>query len=213
MKPAPPLSTHSAASTVQQETVQQEEKTVQDTFIIETPDQLKAMSDSRRLELVKHLVEQRLTVAQLAEAVGEDKSKLYYHLKELETHGLIEVVETRQKGNLLEKIYRATAKLYTVDRSLFRNEHGMEMVSASVNSILDSAAAEVNRLATSEMTPEKVDAKLLHFHRLVRIPQSRREEFGERIGALLDEFSVGEMEDKKDQYTWTMVLCPRANSE
>lgn len=186
---------------------------MQDAFTIETPEQLKALSDSRRLELVKQLVERPLTVAQLAEAVGEDKSKLYYHLKALETLGLIEVIETRQKGNLLEKIYRATAKLYTVDRSLFRNEHDMEMVSTSVNSLLDSAAAEVNRLATSQMTPEQVDQKLLQFHRLVRIPESRREEFGTRIDALLEEFELDDIDDKKDQYTWTMVLCPRADSD
>lgn len=182
---------------------------MQDTFIIETPEQLKAMSDPRRLELVKHLVERRLTVTQLAEAVGEQKSKLYYHLKELEAHRLIEVVETRQKGNLLEKIYRATAKLYTVDRSIFRNEHDMEMVSASVNSMLDSAAAEMNRLATSAMNPAEVDLKLLHFHRLIRIPKDRRDEFGARIDALLKEYELDDIDDKADQYTWTMVLCPR----
>lgn len=182
---------------------------MQETFTIETPEQLKAMSDSRRLELLKQLVEQRLTVAQLAEAVGEDKSKLYYHLKELETNGLIEVVETRQKGNLLEKLYRATAKLYTVDRSLFRNEHGMEMVSTSINSLLDTAAADVHRLANSGMEHEEVEAKLLHFHRLVRIPESRREEFSERLKALLKDFELGDIADKKDQYTWTVVLCPR----
>ncbi|AWV88209.1 ArsR/SmtB family transcription factor [Bradymonas sediminis] len=186
---------------------------MQDTFKIETPEQLKAMSDSRRLELVKQLVEQKMTVAQLAEAVGEDKSKLYYHLKELETHGLIEVVETRQKGNLLEKLYGASARHYTVDRSLFRHEHGMEMVSASVNSLLDSAAAEVNRLAVAGVDPAEVDAKLLQFHHLVRISPSRREEFGERIRALLEEFRVEELDDPQDLYTWTMVLCPRPDAD
>ncbi len=182
------------------------------TFTIETPDQLKALSDSKRLELVKLLVEQPLTAAQLADAVGRDKSQLYYHLNELQAHELIQVVETRQKGNLIEKVYRATAGFYALDRRLLQNEHGMEMMSVSANSILDSAAAEVNRLANSEMSTEEIEAKLLHFHRLIRIPQSRRKEFGERISALLEEFSMGEINgntNKQDLYTWTLLLCPR----
>lgn len=182
---------------------------MQDTLVIDTPEQLKALSDSRRLELLKQLVESAQTVAQLAEALGEEKSKLYYHLSELETHRFIEVVETRQKGNLIEKIYRATARLYTVDRALFRNEHGLEMLAVSIHSVLDGAAADLHKLATSGMSPEEAEDKLLYFHRLVHIPDARRDEFNRRIRALIADFSRSDEPGSQDQYSWTLLLCPR----
>jgi hypothetical protein len=37
-----------------------------------------------------------------------------YHLRELETQGLVELVEERRRGNCVERIVRATAKSYVV---------------------------------------------------------------------------------------------------
>ncbi|MFE2843342.1 ArsR family transcriptional regulator [Streptomyces scopuliridis] len=48
---------------------------------------------------------------------GLPRQKVNYHLKELERHGLIELAEQRRKGNVTERVYRATATSYVISPS------------------------------------------------------------------------------------------------
>jgi DNA-binding transcriptional ArsR family regulator len=48
----------------------------------------------------------------LAARVGLARQKVNYHLKALERHGLVELVEERRKGNVNERMLRATAASY-----------------------------------------------------------------------------------------------------
>ena len=53
----------------------------------------------------------------LAGRLGLPRQKINYHLKELERHGLVELVEERRKGNVTERIYGATAAAYVISPS------------------------------------------------------------------------------------------------
>lgn len=50
----------------------------------------------------------------LAAIVGLPRQKVNYHLKTLEAHGLVELVEERRKGNVNERVMRATAASYVI---------------------------------------------------------------------------------------------------
>ncbi len=50
----------------------------------------------------------------LAANVGLPRQKVNYHLRTLERHGLIELVEERRKGNMTERVMRATAASYVI---------------------------------------------------------------------------------------------------
>jgi len=50
----------------------------------------------------------------LAARVGLARQKVNYHLRELERHGLVELVEERRKGNMTERVLRATAASYVI---------------------------------------------------------------------------------------------------
>src|SRR5258708_10913879 len=50
----------------------------------------------------------------LAARVGEPRQKVNYHLRELERHGLIELVEERRRGNMTERVLQATASSYVI---------------------------------------------------------------------------------------------------
>ncbi len=54
------------------------------------------------------------SATQLAAKVGMPRQKVNYHLKALERHGLVELVEERRKGNVTERILRATAASYLI---------------------------------------------------------------------------------------------------
>ena len=42
------------------------------------------------------------------------RQKVNYHLRELERHGLVELVEERRRGNMTERVMRATAMSYVI---------------------------------------------------------------------------------------------------
>jgi DNA-binding transcriptional ArsR family regulator len=50
----------------------------------------------------------------LAARTGLTRQKANYHLRELERHGLVELVEERRKGNCTERILQATAASYVI---------------------------------------------------------------------------------------------------
>ena len=50
----------------------------------------------------------------LAQKVGLPRQQVNYHLRTLERHGLVELVEERRRGNMTERIMQATAAAYVI---------------------------------------------------------------------------------------------------
>jgi len=50
----------------------------------------------------------------LAAIVGLPRQKVNYHLRTLESHGLVELVEERRRGNVTERVMRATAASFVI---------------------------------------------------------------------------------------------------
>ena len=50
----------------------------------------------------------------LAAKLGLPRQRVNYHLRALERHGLVELVEERRKGNMTERVMRATAAAYVI---------------------------------------------------------------------------------------------------
>jgi DNA-binding transcriptional ArsR family regulator len=96
--------------------------TILASYELETVEQLRAIADELRMRLVDQLALQAMTVTQLAELLGEAPNKLHYHVRELERVGLVKKVETREKGAILEKYYRAVAQNILLPQRLW---HGM----------------------------------------------------------------------------------------
>ncbi len=78
-------------------------------FIIEEYEQLKAVSDPFRTTILGHLIEMPYTGQQLAQLLALPRSKIHYHLAELEKNGFIRVVKTEVKNGIIQKFYRAVA--------------------------------------------------------------------------------------------------------
>ncbi|WP_409295829.1 helix-turn-helix domain-containing protein [Peribacillus sp. SCS-26] len=76
-------------------------------FKITSMELMKILADPRRSKILHLAMDKPVTVKYLAEQIGEDPLKLYYHVKKMVKHELLEVVETVQHGNLTEKYYQA----------------------------------------------------------------------------------------------------------
>ncbi|RKT52399.1 ArsR/SmtB family transcription factor [Saccharothrix australiensis] len=60
------------------------------------------------------LLAEPASAAMLAGKVGLPRQKVNYHLRTLEQYGLVELAEERRKGNMTERVMRATAASYVI---------------------------------------------------------------------------------------------------
>jgi DNA-binding transcriptional ArsR family regulator len=81
--------------------------------VIEDPAVAAVSLDPMRARLLAELAEPA-SATMLAGRVDLARQKVNYHLKTLEQHGLVELVEERRKGNVNERMMRATAASYVI---------------------------------------------------------------------------------------------------
>jgi DNA-binding transcriptional ArsR family regulator len=84
-----------------------------DVEVIETPTAACVALDPVRARLLAELAEPG-SASTLAARLGLARQKINYHLRALEAHGLVRVVEERRWGGLTERVVRATAASYVV---------------------------------------------------------------------------------------------------
>jgi DNA-binding transcriptional ArsR family regulator len=86
---------------------------VLDVEVIDDPAAAVVALDPIRARLLAELAKPG-SAATLAERVGLPRQKVNYHLRTLEAHGLVRVVEERRWGGLTERLLLATAASYVV---------------------------------------------------------------------------------------------------
>jgi DNA-binding transcriptional ArsR family regulator len=86
---------------------------VNEVAVIEDPETAGVSLDPVRARLLAELAEPS-SATMLAARVGLPRQKVNYHLRTLERHGLVELVEERRKGNVTERLVRATAASYVI---------------------------------------------------------------------------------------------------
>jgi DNA-binding transcriptional ArsR family regulator len=87
-----------------------------DLTVIDDPAAAGVSLDPVRTRLLAALV-QPASASTLAGKVGLSRQKVNYHLHALERYGLVELVEERRKGNMTERVMRATAASYVISPS------------------------------------------------------------------------------------------------
>ncbi|MGY0023134.1 ArsR/SmtB family transcription factor [Streptomyces sp. cg35] len=85
-----------------------------DVTVIEDPAAAAVSLDPTRARLLAELAEGPASAAMLAPKVGLPRQKVNYHLKALEKHGLVELAGERRKGNVTERLMRASAASYVI---------------------------------------------------------------------------------------------------
>jgi DNA-binding transcriptional ArsR family regulator len=81
--------------------------------VIRSPESAAALLDPTRQRLLAHLREPDSATG-LARRLRLPRQRINYHLRVLESAGLLELVEERRKGNCLERVVRATARAFLI---------------------------------------------------------------------------------------------------
>src|ERR1700752_4033697 len=84
-----------------------------DVAVIEDAGAAEVSLDPMRARMLAELSEPP-TATTLGARLGLARQKVNYHVKTLEKHGLVELVEERRKGNMTERVVRASAAAYVI---------------------------------------------------------------------------------------------------
>jgi DNA-binding transcriptional ArsR family regulator len=108
---------------------------------ITTVEQLKALADPTRLAILLTLMSSGhslpvMSVKELAQELGEPQTKLYRHVKVLESAGLIRVAATRMVSGIAEQRYQACQRDLDLAAGLLRQH--VDEAEALMRAVFDS---------------------------------------------------------------------------
>lgn len=90
-----------------------EPATPPDCHVLRTPQEAAAVLDPLRLRLLRHL-EFPISASGLARRLRLPRQKVNYHLRELESRGLVRLVRERRSGNCTERLVQAVARRFAL---------------------------------------------------------------------------------------------------
>ena len=107
---------------------------VQDTLILDKPEQLKALGHPLRVRVLEMLGQEKelLTNRELAQRLGVDPGHLHFHVRMLLKAGLIELADD---GAGREKPYRAVAKTFRVAPELLASGGARDIQAAMIDQV------------------------------------------------------------------------------
>lgn len=185
--------------------------------------QIRALAHPLRLRILGLLVREPRTTKQVADLLGENHTKLYHHVQELERAKVIRLTETRQKRGTVEKYYQATAALFRAAPSVFSSARaGSEKssdVEAMLNAILDAARADVLAYAQKDALQRGskkglIAARLLVKGSRVKALKAVRRQMLRSLNTLIAQESKergrkhGAEKDSKRTHALTILLLP-----
>jgi DNA-binding transcriptional ArsR family regulator len=109
---------------------------MQDTLILDKPEQLKALGHPLRVRVLEMLGQEgewQLTNRELAQRLGVDPGHLHFHVRMLLKAGLIELADTNGRGR--EKPYRAVAKVFRVAPELLAAGGARDIQAAMIDQV------------------------------------------------------------------------------
>ncbi|MEQ8765098.1 MAG: helix-turn-helix domain-containing protein [Planctomycetota bacterium] len=160
--------------------------------VIDDPARAQSLLNPVRLELLE-LLETPASAASLARHLDLPRQRVNYHLKELEAHRLIELVEEKRRGNVVERIYRRSVAAYAIStaalgalgttpeviRDRFSSEYQIALASRAVK---DLGAMQVG----AQKAGQKLPTFALEVEVRFATPQARSE-FADELASAVAE--------------------------
>jgi DNA-binding transcriptional ArsR family regulator len=159
------------------------------TFVLTTTAHWKAVSHPLRTGILRLLTEHTLTNEELADALEVESGKLYFHTKYLLDAGLIKIIETRSKGPITEKVYKAVAQHFVANE--------LPDTQADDPPPFDGVVAGFQAFYRQTWRKHAPMTGRAHYayHFTKYIPRERAAEFITKLKAFVDEFAEIETDE------------------
>lgn len=109
-------------------------------------EQAKLLGSAQRVKIIGTIVDDAKTAKQVADELGESPGSIHYHIQKLYDGGLIDLVETRTVGGIVEKYYKSKAKWF--------NTQGTQLVDPVLADDYDAAVSTKMSLRI-QLSPEQ----------------------------------------------------------
>jgi DNA-binding transcriptional ArsR family regulator len=166
-------------------------------------EELKALSDPTRLAILETLMAAGpelpvMSVKQLAEVLGEPQTKLYRHVRQLESVGLIRVAASRMVSGILEQRYQAAQRdLHLASRSMQEHTDETEAIARAVLDRFRDGFFSAYRAShpPGSSSPGGDDRKASMMNAAARLPAARAAEVRARLAEVLAYFNEPDSDD------------------
>jgi predicted transcriptional regulator len=84
--------------------------------VLTTLDEVKAISDPLKYRILMSYIkkDEPATVKQIADAINEVPAKVHYHVKKMESLGILELIYTKEIKGIIAKYYQPTAEKFEI---------------------------------------------------------------------------------------------------
>ncbi len=170
-------------------------------FEITKLETVRVLADPLRLRLIEAMaaeLDHPFSVKELAKALGEPPTKLYYHVNMLEEHGLLVVTSSQLVSGILEKRYQLVAASIGVDRALLTaGDTGVgEALHGVLTTIFSTAEEDVQAaikagIGSLHGGEEGTRERIVLAKSVDRLSPDEAKAFRDRLDALITEFGHG----------------------
>jgi hypothetical protein len=150
-----------------------------ETFLVETAEQLRALSEPLRQRLLEQFA-QGATIKQAAARLGQPPTRLYHHVDQLHAAGLIRVTKEEKRRSVIERTFQAVARRFAVSPTAFAPG--------------ENRASERERVARSTLEEmlsgaQEGEGAFRMLRTRARLNQAGRERLESELGRLLHELN------------------------
>jgi predicted ArsR family transcriptional regulator len=189
---------------------------MQRTRTVKTLDSVRALTHPLRQKILGLLIDEPLTIRELAAKLGMKVHPLYHHVDVLHDSGMIRVVSRRQTRGAVERKYRATASCFSVSPAAVLSSPDRRRTGARLAGIAGEMAAgavsEIRRQGDLIQADAREGKTPLISQVRVRGSKSEVDALRDQIHQLLEAFQRQGCNDGCDEYELTLFFYPRRES-
>lgn len=184
------------------------------------PAKLRVLADPVRSFVLYSLVPRAKTVKELAAELDCPPTRLYYHLQQLDKHGLVFVESKRLVSGIVEKHYRAVARDWVLDRSGLdsRGRGGPGRLEALLAFVFDQSRQEIRRqveqgaIDLERRAPQR--GSLMAVRNVLKLSDAQAERLYRRLYDFWQEYDAiaKEPADHGRFYAFAVALYPNAGA-
>lgn len=172
-----------------------------------TLEEIKAINDPYRLRIV--FCFQRMgraaTVKEIADNMGEVPAKVHYHVKKLESAGILNLSHTKTVNGIIAKYYELTARDFHIKVKNLDPDISKQVVSQNLK-LTVIAAYDSSKKIVVEDTPE--DTNIMLGTNTLYLTDESVEEFKKMFREFVKTYKVDRGEEGAKEYHLFNVLAP-----
>ncbi|WP_028778473.1 ArsR/SmtB family transcription factor [Shimazuella kribbensis] len=182
---------------------------IQDTYLVELPEQASALINPLRAEILAQL-KQPSSATEVAKKLNETPQRINYHLKTLQRVGLVTKVGSRQVRNLVEVLYQSIAKTFLLAETLSISKETIQKIKdqgSLLHLIHTSERMKKDALMLMEQSDENEVIPSASLQMQVNLAhESIREQFVEDYVSLVKDLVERYHSEKQKTHPYQVVL-------